>query len=73
MILPFGSVLQNSKLYIDRFGLNNLSDEEYEQIKEVDDTLLYFELEALMDFLILTDRPYKTERLLEIVGVKDVL
>jgi len=44
----------------DRFGLSDLSAEEYKQIKEVDDTLLYFELEALMDSLIFTDRPYKS-------------
>ena len=42
----------------DRFGLGDLSDEESKQINEVDDTLLYFELEALMDSLIFTDRPY---------------
>ena len=58
--LPEYNVIENrlqSCIY-DRFGLNDLSAEEYKQIKEVDDTLLYFELEALMDSLIFTDRPY---------------
>lgn len=43
----------------DRFGLGDLSEQEWEQIKEIDDTLLHYEFEALMDFQINNDPPYK--------------
>ena len=41
----------------DRFGLGNLSNEELKQIEEVDDTLLHYEFEALMDFPIFETPP----------------
>lgn len=44
----------------DRFGLGNLSIEELKKIEEVDDTLLYYEFEVLMDFLIFDNPPYLT-------------
>ncbi|NLM20734.1 MAG: HD domain-containing protein [Peptococcaceae bacterium] len=50
--------LQN--MIFDRFGLGDLSEEELEQIEEIDDTLLYYEFEALMDYRIFKQRPTKT-------------
>jgi len=41
----------------DRFGLADLSDEEWKQIGNVDDTLLHYEFEELMDFPILEIPP----------------
>lgn len=41
----------------DRFGLGDLSDEELKQIEEVDDTLLHYEFEELMDFQIFDGPP----------------
>jgi predicted RNase H-like nuclease len=43
----------------DKFGLGDLSDVEKKLINEVDDTMLYFEFEALMDSLIFETPPYK--------------
>ncbi|NLL53092.1 MAG: HD domain-containing protein [Peptococcaceae bacterium] len=50
--------LQN--MIFDRFGLGDLSEDELEQIEEIDDTLLYYEFEALMDYRIFKQRPAKT-------------
>ena len=41
----------------DRFGLSDLSDEERKQIEDVDDTLLHYEFETLMDFPIFDTPP----------------
>ncbi|MFY9173838.1 MAG: phosphohydrolase [Peptococcia bacterium] len=49
--------LQN--VIYERFGLDGLTAEELELIRNVDDTLLYYELEALMDLQILDEAPYK--------------
>jgi len=43
----------------DRFGLGDLSEEELKWIEDVDDTLLYYEFEALMDFPMLDSPPDK--------------
>ncbi len=43
----------------DRFGLGDLSNEELKQIEEVDDTLLHYEFEALMDYKIFDTPPDK--------------
>jgi hypothetical protein len=40
-----------------RFGLSDLSDEERKQIEDVDDTLLHYEFETLMDFPIFDTPP----------------
>ena len=42
-----------------RFGLVDITDEEANQIREIDDTLLYYEFEALADLHIHDDPPYK--------------
>ncbi len=42
-----------------KFGLGDLSDEDQKQIKNVDDTLLHLEFEALMGSLIFDTSPYK--------------
>ncbi|MDA8441874.1 MAG: DUF429 domain-containing protein [Peptococcaceae bacterium] len=47
------------KVIYDRFGLGDLSDDERKQIEEVDDTLLYYEFAALMDFPLFDSPPYK--------------
>lgn len=41
----------------DKFGLGNLSDEEWKQLEDIDDTLLHYEFEALMDFQIFDTLP----------------
>lgn len=41
----------------DRFGLGDLSDEERQQIENVDDTLLHYEFEELMNFPIFDTPP----------------
>ncbi|WP_206812923.1 DUF429 domain-containing protein [Paradesulfitobacterium ferrireducens] len=41
----------------DRFGLDNLCQEELKQIEEVDDALLHYEFEELMDFKLLDAPP----------------
>lgn len=43
----------------DWFGLGDLSDEERKQIEKVDDTLLHYEFEELMDFPIFETPPPK--------------
>jgi len=43
----------------DRFGLGDLSDGERKQIEAVDDTMLHYEFEALMDFPIFDVPPDK--------------
>ncbi|AFQ44056.1 phosphohydrolase [Desulfosporosinus meridiei] len=43
----------------DRFGLGDLSDEERKQIENVDDTLLHYEFETLMEFPIFDVPPKK--------------
>ena len=43
----------------DRFGLGDLSDEELKWIEDVDDTLLHYEFEALMDFQMFDPPPDK--------------
>ncbi len=43
----------------ERFGLGDLSDEERKQIEGVDDTLLHYEFEELMDFPIFDVPPEK--------------
>jgi uncharacterized protein len=49
--------LQN--IIYERFGIGDLSEEERKQIEEVDDTLLHYEFEALMDFPIFEIPPSK--------------
>ena len=44
----------------ERFGLDDLSEEEQRLIKEVDDTLLHFEFDALMDVDIFDTPPAKS-------------
>jgi 5'-deoxynucleotidase YfbR-like HD superfamily hydrolase len=46
----------------DRFGLGDLSDRELQEIEEIDDTLLYYEFEALMDYPIFEQKPAKAAR-----------
>ena len=43
----------------ERFGLGDLSLEERKQINDVDDTLLHYEFEDLMDFQIFNPKPFK--------------
>lgn len=47
------------RVIFDRFGLGDLSDEETKQIKDVDDALLYYEFEFLMDSQIFEAPPLK--------------
>jgi 5'-deoxynucleotidase YfbR-like HD superfamily hydrolase len=47
------------KVIYERFGLGDLSEEEKDQIKDIDDTLLYFEFEALMGLKICETVPRK--------------
>lgn len=47
------------RVIYDRFGLGDLSEDEQKQIEEVDDTLLHYEFEILMDFQIFDIPPYK--------------
>lgn len=47
------------RVIYDRFGLYDLSDEEQKQIKSVDDTLLYYEFQELMDFALFDISPEK--------------
>ena len=49
--------LQN--VIYDRFGLGDLSHEEQEKIKEVDDSLLHIEFETLMGPHLYTTSPYR--------------
>jgi 5'-deoxynucleotidase YfbR-like HD superfamily hydrolase len=44
----------------DWFNLGDLSEEEIEMIRDIDDTLLYFEFEALMDYKLFDKFPSKT-------------
>jgi uncharacterized protein len=48
------------KVIYDRFELNNLTTEELEKIEDVDDTLLHYEFEAMMDFPIFETPPYRS-------------
>lgn len=48
------------RIIFDRFGIDSLSDEEEKMIEDVDDTLLYFEFEELMDIYIFDTAPDKT-------------
>jgi hypothetical protein len=41
-----------------RFGLDDLTAAELQQVAEVDDTLLHFEFETLMDYAIFDEPPY---------------
>ncbi|MDR3542112.1 MAG: phosphohydrolase [Desulfosporosinus sp.] len=52
--LPEYSVIEErlQRVIYDRFGLGDLTDKERKQIEDVDDTLLHYEFEALMDFPI---------------------
>ena len=43
-----------------RFGLGDLSEDELKQIENVDDTLLHYEFEAMMDFQIFEVPPQKS-------------
>jgi hypothetical protein len=43
----------------DRFGLGDLSEKELLQIDEINDTLLHYEFEALMDYQIFEQTPHK--------------
>lgn len=40
------------------FGIGDLSEEEYNQIKDVDDSLLYYEFKELTDFSVFESVPY---------------
>lgn len=59
--MPEYSVIEEKlqSIIYDRFGLGDLSEEEQNQIEAVDDTLLYYEFEALMDFPIFDVPPDK--------------
>ncbi|AET67700.1 hypothetical protein Desor_2092 [Desulfosporosinus orientis DSM 765] len=46
------------KVIYDRFGLGDLSDKERKQIEEVDDSLLHYEFEELMNYPIFDQPPY---------------
>jgi hypothetical protein len=43
------------RVIYERFGLGDLSEEELKKIENVDDTMLHYEFEALMDFPIFDD------------------
>lgn len=47
------------KTIYERFGLGDLSREEKKQIEDVDDTLLHYEFEAMMDYQIFETAPQK--------------
>ncbi len=47
------------RIICDRFGLGDLSEAELKQVEDVDDTLLHYELEELMEFTIFDTPPYK--------------
>ena len=47
------------KVIFERFSLGDLSEEELKQIENVDDTMLHYEFEALMDFPIFDVPPDK--------------
>lgn len=47
------------RIIYERFGLGDLSDEERKQIEDVDDTLLHYEFETLMDFHMFDPPPNK--------------
>jgi len=57
--LPEYSAIEEKlqSLIYDRFGLGDLSKEERKQIEDVDDTLLHYEFEELMDFPIFDTPP----------------
>ncbi|TGE31413.1 phosphohydrolase [Desulfosporosinus sp. Sb-LF] len=48
------------RIIYDYFGLGDLLDEERKQIEDVDDTLLHYEFETLMDFHMFDPSPYKS-------------
>lgn len=48
------------KVIYERFGLGDLTAEERKQIEEVDDTLLHYEFEDMMDYQIFETAPPKT-------------
>lgn len=50
--------LQNT--IFDRFGLGDLTKDELSQIENVDDTLLHYEFEAMMDYQIFETAPLKS-------------
>lgn len=48
------------KVIYERFGLDALTEEERKQIEDVDDTLLHYEFEAMMDYQIFENAPQKS-------------
>ena len=46
-----------------RFGLGDLSEDELKQIEAIDDAMLHYEFETLMDFQIFDDPPDKATEL----------
>lgn len=58
--LEFEEVLQ-SQIY-DKFGLSHLTEEDFLQVKEIDDCLLYYELLELMGEEIFEKRPEITSK-----------
>ncbi|WP_407312640.1 phosphohydrolase [Desulfosporosinus sp. SB140] len=48
------------KVIYGRFGLNDLTEDELKQIENVDDTLLYYEFEAMMNYQIFETAPPKS-------------
>jgi len=57
--MPEYSVIEEKlqSIIYDKFGLGDLSEEELNQIEAVDDTLLHYEFEALMDFRMFDPPP----------------
>jgi 5'-deoxynucleotidase YfbR-like HD superfamily hydrolase len=62
--LEFEEVLQNR--IFDKFRLTHLTEEEFSQVKEIDDCLLYYELLELMNEELFEERP-------EIVSEPDLM
>ena len=48
------------KIIFERFGLGDLSMDDLKQIEDVDDTLLHYEFEAMMDYQIFETAPQKS-------------
>lgn len=48
------------KIIYERFGLGDLTKDELKQIEDVDDTLLHYEFEAMMDYQIFETAPEKS-------------
>ncbi|AFM40154.1 hypothetical protein Desaci_1117 [Desulfosporosinus acidiphilus SJ4] len=60
--LPQYSMIEErlQRVIYERFGLGDLTEDEQKQIENVDDTLLHYEFEAMMDYLIFETPPEKS-------------